>query len=301
MPGKKGKQQPTAQSTPKKPPGRPKGSKNKPKAPHVAASAAAFEKDDPQDYYTQKLIPDEEIPEPAQRPKTKTSRRSTISSESTRSSEPKSIRSSAPTSAGLVEVGRTKSELSTPSESFLSAKAPSSRSVVQLSTPSEKLLSAKDPSSRSVVELSTPSEAFLSAKAPSSSRSVVEDKAGQKLTGGEREYQISEALDRLAPVPKGPINEGLKKQAFVYKDPVKGNTLYTPGDNYPSIYNDLRGNPGSKKSERSLLYPDTTWWYKNKRFAEKSLRNLLMPARQTREAQKLLKNTSEIAKIKRTF
>ena len=133
------------------------------------------------------------------------------------------------------------------------------------------------------------------------SRVVVEDKANGYLEGGDPQYQGQRAVDRLAPKPKGPINEGLKKVPFVYKDPKKGNILYTPGDVYPSIHDDRRGNPGSQKKERDLLYPDTTWWYKNNKFGEKNLRFLLMPATQTREAQMLLKQTSEIAKIKRTF
>jgi len=115
----------------------------------------------------------------------------------------------------------------------------------------------------------------------------------------------------LAPGKRIESNEdygkGLKKKTFIYTEAKASRgrlgefevheMIMDGGVNYPTIDTDRRGHKGNLKSEREKLYPITTFFRGKNLTPANDLRKYCMKAPKTRQAWKLLKDNSDIARF----
>ena len=268
-------------STPSKKKGRPPGSKNKPKTPKAKPQGEPSLKT--VDVSTQLITAEADTP--------KTTPKSTP--KKTPKTTPKSTPKTTPSDIPI------KTILKPPP---IKSRRPSIVSKMEELSPADSLL---DTIRTCCSEPAPGINLDVSGKSSSVGSRVYHAKAEGYLDGGDV-WKTAESA--LRPHTKQTdLSQNMKKKPFALTTttPIPDMPGFTdtrtrvlvPGDNYPSIYDDRRGNPGSLMEERHILYPDTTWWM-SQNFGEGSLRNLCMPATKTREAKSILKQTSDIYHLK---
>ena len=108
-------------------------------------------------------------------------------------------------------------------------------------------------------------------------------------------------------VSNADYGKGLKKKTFIYTEAKASrgrlgevevhDMIMDGGVNYPTIDTDRRGHKGNLKSEREKLYPITTFFRGKNLTPANDLRKYCMKAPKTRQAWKLLKDNSDIARF----